>query len=635
MTRHKDLVGVDIHVIHAFTFANAGARTGATGLVAADVGKVAKQSDDDSYWILTAVAPTWLQIADSDLADIAALTPADGNFIVGNGTNWITESGATARTSLGLTIGTDVQAFDTGLADIAALAVTDGNFIVGNGANWVAESGATVRTSLGLGTGDTPQFTGVQFGADITLSRGAADRLDLATGDDLNVVFGNIQIAGATVINTGGSITATGGITYVTQLFRSTLAGITAFAGGGQGSAVLLDEDLSEISTVVSPGDSVKLAFAATGLKKIVINNGANAMDVFPNTGDDLGSGVNVAQSLAAGSNVTYVAFDATNWEKVVNGNGIGDFSDGGDVAGADRTLGNTDAFKLELITNNIKRITMLGTGPIGLHAPTPDAASSVEITNRTTTSHGLVLQEIAAGAASGTDMLRWIDQAGNLRGKIDFASDLSLGPGTTPGIDDFIRFLFSSGKIEVFNKNGTASLQLDARGGAQDSFVLYTDGGGNDWVHGRDDDDGFNFKISQAAVLGTNDYFEIDFTTGNVSISKDLVVTERFSTKLVTKTLSGTQNDFDPGETAYLRGDALASTTLTGLANGTDGRHLIITSINSVFNIVISNENASSAAANRIITGTGGTITLAQDESAILIYDSVTSRWRVVARQP
>ena len=52
---------------------------------------------------------------------------------------------------------TEKQPVDAGLTDIAALAVTDSNFIVGNGANWVAESGATVRTSLGLvagGAGD-------------------------------------------------------------------------------------------------------------------------------------------------------------------------------------------------------------------------------------------------------------------------------------------------------------------------------------------------------------------------------------------------------------------------------------------------------------------------------------------------
>jgi hypothetical protein len=48
--------------------------------------------------------------------------------------------------------GVSVQAYDANLGQIAALAVTDGNFIVGNGSAWVAESGATVRTSLGLGS---------------------------------------------------------------------------------------------------------------------------------------------------------------------------------------------------------------------------------------------------------------------------------------------------------------------------------------------------------------------------------------------------------------------------------------------------------------------------------------------------
>ena len=100
---------------------------------------------------------TNVQAYDAGLADIAALAVTDGNVIVGNGTNWVAESGATARASLGLTIGTDVQAYDAGLADIAALAVTDGNVIVGNGTNWVAESGATARASLGLTIGTDVQ----------------------------------------------------------------------------------------------------------------------------------------------------------------------------------------------------------------------------------------------------------------------------------------------------------------------------------------------------------------------------------------------------------------------------------------------------------------------------------------------
>ena len=56
-----------------------------------------------------------LQASDADLTAIAGLSNADGNFIVGNGTTWVAESGSTARASLGLTIGTDVLAYDSNL----------------------------------------------------------------------------------------------------------------------------------------------------------------------------------------------------------------------------------------------------------------------------------------------------------------------------------------------------------------------------------------------------------------------------------------------------------------------------------------------------------------------------------------
>ena len=87
-----------------------------------------------------------------------------GTLPIANGGTGGANAGA-ARTALGLAIGSDVQAYDADLDAISALAKTDGGIIVGNGSAFVLESGATARTSLGLGTGDTPTFNGAAMGS--------------------------------------------------------------------------------------------------------------------------------------------------------------------------------------------------------------------------------------------------------------------------------------------------------------------------------------------------------------------------------------------------------------------------------------------------------------------------------------
>jgi hypothetical protein len=84
------------------------------------------------------------------------------------GTGATTASGV--RDNFGLTIGSDIQAYDTDLAAIAGLTHADGNFIVSNGSAWIVESGATVRTSLGLGTSDSPTFNNLTVGNDLTVT---------------------------------------------------------------------------------------------------------------------------------------------------------------------------------------------------------------------------------------------------------------------------------------------------------------------------------------------------------------------------------------------------------------------------------------------------------------------------------
>lgn len=119
----------------------------------------------------------------------------------------------TARTNLGVAIGSNVQAYDAGLADIAGLAVTDGNFIVANGSNWIVESGATARTSLGLGSLATLSSVnnGNWSGTDLAVANGGTGASDAATarsnlgayGAGDNVTFGTITASGDTNIGSG------------------------------------------------------------------------------------------------------------------------------------------------------------------------------------------------------------------------------------------------------------------------------------------------------------------------------------------------------------------------------------------------------------------------------------------------
>lgn len=70
-----------------------------------------------------------------------------------NGKSLVTAADyAAMRTALSLVVGTNVQAFTQRLLEVGALAPGDGSFIVGDGSSFIVESGATVRTSLGLGT---------------------------------------------------------------------------------------------------------------------------------------------------------------------------------------------------------------------------------------------------------------------------------------------------------------------------------------------------------------------------------------------------------------------------------------------------------------------------------------------------
>lgn len=94
------------------------------------------------------------------------------------------------------------------------------------------------------------------------------------------------------------------------------LGGLTASTTQTQGNGALISS-YNEVATVANVNDTVTLIQASGGRHCLVINNGANTLQIFPASGDDLGSGVNVATTIASGVNVYFFAINGTNWEQI------------------------------------------------------------------------------------------------------------------------------------------------------------------------------------------------------------------------------------------------------------------------------------------------------------------------------
>jgi hypothetical protein len=107
-------------------------------------------------------------------------------------------------------------------------------------------------------------------------------------------------------------------------------------------------------------------------------------------------------------------------------------------------------------------------------------------------------------------------------------------------------------------------------------------------------------------------------------------------SLPLIPAQITSNQNDYAPGLAEFLALSTDASRTLTGLAGyGVDGLYFEIWNVGSN-PLVLANESASSAAANRFLTSTGSDVTLAAGEMALCRYSGGSVNrirvWRVVS---
>lgn len=256
MALHGNETGTNVHVAYAWSYADATARLAATGFVAGDVGKLARQLDANSLWMLTDDSPiTWAEIGGS--GSVAAASDTVSGKV---------ELATTAET----TTGTDATRAVTpdGLHDMTSLA----------GAAWFLDEDAMTTDSATK----VPSQQSVKAYVDAQISGGSVP----AASD---TVAGKVELATTAETTTGTDATR--------AVTPDGLHDMTSLAG----AAWFLDEDTmtSDSATKTASQQSIK-AYVDTQVAGAGGYTSENARD-------------DIAAALVAGTGVTITVDDPGN----------------------------------------------------------------------------------------------------------------------------------------------------------------------------------------------------------------------------------------------------------------------------------------------------------------------------------
>ena len=203
------------------------------------------------------------------------------------------------------------QSYDGDLTTLAAMTPSDGVFIVGNGTNWVAESGAVVRASLG--TIDISANTNLVAGTGIVLTN---DTLNVGALTVSELAANSLQVSSESFADNDTSLMTSAAIQDKIQTELSTFtSGVDLTAGtgmliqsesntaSGDYSATitldLLDEDnmASDSATKAASQQSVKAY--VTAQVAALIDSAPAALDTLNELAAALGDDANYASATA------------------------------------------------------------------------------------------------------------------------------------------------------------------------------------------------------------------------------------------------------------------------------------------------------------------------------------------------
>jgi len=209
-------------------------------------------------------------------------------------------SASSARTSLGVAIGSDVQAYHANLADIAGLSKTANNFIVADGSNFTLKTAADSRTALGLGALATAATINnanwTANGADLALVNGGTGASTAsAARTNLGVAIGSdVQAYDAGLLSIAGLTTAANKMIYTTAADTYAVADLTSVARDLLGDTTVADQratlGLGTGSAVVFNQVTAALVGNASTATNLAGSQTANFVYAAPNTNDGIAS---------------------------------------------------------------------------------------------------------------------------------------------------------------------------------------------------------------------------------------------------------------------------------------------------------------------------------------------------------
>ena len=237
----------------------------------------------------------------------------------------------------------------------------------------------------------------------------------------------------------------------------------------------------------------------------------------------------------------------------------------------------------------------------------------------------------------------------GNTVNAFDFDNSLALflvgavGGGTYSDILETLKF------DEVGNEATAA--QIAAAGGQlwsnlEDDYLLATYGSfyraTKTW---RRDDAPARDALGSDDLLVENDigytedenriFYVVSVDGAAASTWAPIPVRNPFSkTEFISDTLAATEDDYTPGGgwpvTQVLRLTAFAGdTTMSGIVAGESGQMVRIFNISAADSLVLTHDDASSAAANRFFNTNNASVTVRPNGSACVWYDPTSTRWR------